>query len=421
MHSANNRSTRKILFILLDLLVLFIIMGICFKTLARLNRYDSYLLDSRITAEIYKTDGRVLRYQINRFPNADNGDIVYFYIALPQEKPFACNSLCTSTYNCDIEAVYDGKVIWKYQNTKSGKLQGYGNIFIDIPLPDEAFGKNLIIKCTPIKNAYINKLENVRLMPQAYSLRYPLINHEIDFLFCISIVVISLIAILLIMTLGKYSDIEREGIYLFLFFALIGIWKLGSNNTLYMITNNPEWCATVEYLAMFLIPVPYTLFLSIEYKKRCQKLFRLLGSFFAIVWLTATILNFTTDYRYYFFTDIERFLLLGGILLTSGLMIFNRQERTDSERVILIGTICSVSFMSAELIRFTLRSHINFRPLLSTSFGVYGIMIFVFSLSYGYYLKLYSELMHRKNVSLSNFCSISKGYLEIFCWSRFPY
>ena len=98
MNSVEKISTRKILFILMNLLFLFIFIGLCFKSLARLNRYDNHLLDSRITSEILKENGSVIR-------------------------------------------------------------------------------------CTPIKNAFINKIEKVRLMPQEYSLRYPLINHEVDFLF----------------------------------------------------------------------------------------------------------------------------------------------------------------------------------------------------------------------------------------------
>ena len=79
MHSIGHKSTKRILFILFDLLVLFIIIGLCFKELARLNQYDSHLLDSRITAEIHKADGSILREKNNHILKIENGDIGFFF------------------------------------------------------------------------------------------------------------------------------------------------------------------------------------------------------------------------------------------------------------------------------------------------------------------------------------------------------
>ena len=55
--------------------------------------------------------------------------------------------------------------------------------------------------------------------------------------------------------------------------------------------------------------------------------------------------------------------------------------------------------MTIEVIRYELRdTSYLFRQLFSTSLSVFGIMIFVFSLFYGYYTKLSTEIMRKKSL-----------------------
>ena len=135
-------------------------------------------------------------------------------------------------------------------------------------------------------------------MPSEYTLRYVLINHEMDFVFCVSIMSVSVLALVLIFTLRSTSSLTRQGIYLFLFFILTGLWDLGTTGILYIMINNNYLCSNLEYYAMFLMPVPFCAFLSHEYENKARIIFRSMAVFFGIFGIAVIIINITTVYHY---------------------------------------------------------------------------------------------------------------------------
>lgn len=111
--------------------------------------------------------------------------------------------------------------------------------------------------------------------------------------------------------------------------------------------------------------------------------------------------NFTTSYHFFRFTHYQRILMVGGLVVTVLVLLLNRDRRSFSERIIQIGSICSIIVMSLEVIRYELTdTSYLFRRLFSTSFSVFGIMIFVFSLLFGYYSKLSEEILRKRNLEM---------------------
>ena len=291
------------------------------------------------------------------------------------------------------------KTIFEYGKDIRENGGNLGNTFINATISDDVFGDEIIVKCTVPEGANLTKLENVRLMPSEYSMRYVLINHEIDFVFCICIAGVSIIGILLMITLGKFSGIAREGIYLFMFFLLTSLWVLGSNDMLYIFINNPMICSNLEYFSMFLMPVPFCLFLSLELKNKFRKIYLILSAFYAVIFFAVMALNIFGSFHFFRFTHTERILFVVGLTVTVFALLISKDNDTISKRIIKIGTICSICVMTIEVIRYELRdTSYLFRQLFSTSLSVFGIMIFVFSLFYGYYTKLSTEIMRKKSL-----------------------
>ena len=302
-------------------------------------------------------------------------------------------------YNCQTEIIAGDKTIYRQSSKFLKEGLNRGNSFIDAKIPEDAFGTTITVRCIVPDGANLTKLENVRLMPTEYSLRYPLINHEMDFIFCTTIVFVSFIAILLMVSLRKFNTLEREGLYLFSFFFLTGIWELGSNDILYIFINNHLICSNIEYFAMFLMPVPFCAFLSLEFQKLYRIIFKVLAAVFGVVFLTVITLNLTTNLHFYKFTHYERYLIVGGLIITVISLLTYKEKKSYSEKIIKIGTICSISVMMIEVIRYELKdTSYLFRTLFSTSLAVFGVMIFVFSLLYGYYIKFSTEMMRKRSL-----------------------
>ncbi len=399
MKDPRNISTKRIWFILIDIVVIFILCGFGLKSLCNLGEYNKYLLDSNIKSVVQKSDGSIYKYDSNFIQPATGGDIVYFHIQLPDENPYPNTTVCAIVYNCETELISQNKTIFEYGKDIRENGGNLGNTFINATISDDVFGDEIIVKCTVPEGANLTKLENVRLMPSEYSMRYVLINHEIDFVFCICIAGVSIIGILLMITLGKFSGIAREGIYLFMFFLLTSLWVLGSNDMLYIFINNPMICSNLEYFSMFLMPVPFCLFLSLELKNKFRKIYLILSAFYAVIFFAVMALNIFGSFHFFRFTHTERILFVVGLTVTVFALLISKDNDTISKRIIKIGTICSICVMTIEVIRYELRdTSYLFRQLFSTSLSVFGIMIFVFSLFYGYYTKLSTEIMRKKSL-----------------------
>ena len=65
MKDPRNISTKRIWFILIDIVVIFILCGFGLKSLCNLGEYNKYLLDSNIKSVVQKSDGSIYKYDSN--------------------------------------------------------------------------------------------------------------------------------------------------------------------------------------------------------------------------------------------------------------------------------------------------------------------------------------------------------------------
>lgn len=390
---------KKLWFMLFDVIIIYIVIGLGFRWVCGLNEYKVNSLDDYVTSAVYKADGSMKTFPHNGFDKAASGDIVLLNIKLPEECPYEDATLCTTIYNCSVEVTCDGELLYEYGKDIMEEKGELGNTLVTANISSYMWGKNIIMKLVLSDGAQLNKVDNIVLMPSEYSLRYVLINHEVDFVFCISIVGASIFALLIILTIGKITSIEREGIYLFLFFIAVGVWQLGSKGMLYLFINNPSLSGNLEYMAMFFMPIPFSAYLSVEFHRRFRKIFVPLTLMYATVFVTATILNYATDLHYYKIVHFERYLLAVGLMAIFIIIMVSHNKRSKGEKIVQKGIFWSMSVMMLEIIRYELCDIFHtFKNVFSTSIASFGIMIFVFSLLYGYYNKFSDEILKRKHL-----------------------
>ena len=399
MNISDKSFGKKVWLILLDVMLVYAVLSVGLSLFCGLREYKQHCIDDDVTAVVYKSDGSVLEYAENKFDEAITGDVVCLNIKLPEKAPYKSTTLCTIIYNCAVEAECDGKVFYEYGKDIIQNDGELGNIFVSADIPDYAWGKTVTIKCTIPIGGSLNSVNNVILMPSRYALRYVLINHEFDFIFCITLVGFSIFALLIFITTGKMKNIDREGIYLFIFLASVGIWQLGYYSTMYIFINNPVICANIEYTAMFFFGIPLGVFLSAGYNRRFKKVFLIMASVYAVVFIVSTILNYTTTYHYYRLVHFERYLIAAGMVAIFVIVILNRKTNNMSEKILGTGVFGSMFIMLLEVMRYEIRDNFHeLNDITSVSLASFGIMIFAFSLLYEYYNKLYTEMLMRKHL-----------------------
>lgn len=399
MNVSDKSSNKKVWLILLDVVLVYAVLSVGLSFFCGLKGYQQYCLDDNVTAVVYKSDGSVLEYSENNFDETESGDTVCLDIKMPDSAPYGNTTLCTIIYNCAVEVSCEGDVLYEYGKDLLKQNGELGNIFVSADIPDYAWGNTVTIKCYIPDGGSLNSVNNIILMPSRYALRYVLIGHEFDFIFCITLVGFSIFALLIFITTGKMKNIDREGIYLFIFLASVGLWQLGYYSTMYIFVNNPVICANIEYGAMFFFGVPLGAFLSMGYNKRFRKVFAFMSSIYAVVFIAATVLNYTTPYHYYRLVHFERYLIAAGMVAIFVIVMLNRKTNNMSERILGTGVFGSMFIMFLEVVRYEIRDNFHeLNHITSMSLASFGIMIFAFSLLYEYYNKLYTEILMRKNL-----------------------
>lgn len=399
MKNIKKSESKKIWFVLLNVIIIYAVLSWVLGWFCNLNQYKQQCLDEAVTTTVYKADGSVQNFSENKFAEATQGDIVCLDIRLPEKPPYKNTTLCTIIYNASVEVSCDGEVFYEYGKDILEQDGELGNIFVSADVPDNAWGQTITVQCMIPQGSSLNRVENILLMPSRYALRYMLIGHEFDFIFCITIVGFSVFALLIILTTGKLTHIDREGVYLFIFLISVGIWQFGYYSTLYLFIMNPVICANLEYAAMYFMSIPLGLFLAVGFNKRFKKVFLVMTAVYAAAFIISTVLNYTTGYHYYKLVHFERFLVGAGIAAIFIIVLLNRKSSNFSEKILGRGTSFSMFLIMIEVVRYEIRDNFhNVRDTTSISLASLGMMIFAFSLLYNYYNKISSEIIKRKNL-----------------------
>ena len=300
-----------------------------------MDKYLNTKLDSDIEVTVIKKDGNKKSYNTNYFEKLDIGDKLILNIRMPEKKPFINSSLCMKLYNCTVDIKYNDRLLYSYGHDQVKNNKQIGNVFVNIGLPDDAWGNDITVECYNYENDSLDKVRNVLLFPTEMSLRYPIAGNELEFIFCMASVGLATFVLVMVLLFGTFNKIERQGFYLGVFVATMGIWMLG----------------------------------------------------------------FTTTIHYTKLVHVMRGLLAAGLIIVILVRIFVKQEINLNLDIIWMGIIISGAILLLDVLRFEISGvSPEFAKMFPYSFSVLGMFTFVFSLSGGYFAAITSEMHHKKHL-----------------------
>ena len=327
-----------------------------------MDKYPNTKLDSDIEVTVIKKDGNKKSYNTNYFEKLDIGDKLILNIRMPEKKPFINSSLCMKLYNCTVDIKYNDRLLYSYGHDQVKNNKQIGNVFVNIGLPDDAWGNDITVECYNYENDSLDKVRNVLLFPTEMSLRYPIAGNELEFIFCMASVGLAIFVLVMVLLFGTFNKIERQGFYLGVFVATMGIWMLGSEG-------------------------------------KSRYIDKILLNIYSIFFIVATFLNFTTTIHYTKLVHVMRGLLAAGLIIVILVRIFVKQEINLNLDIIWMGIIISGAILLLDVLRFEISGvSPEFAKMFPYSFSVLGMFTFVFSLSGGYFAAITSEMHHKKHL-----------------------
>ena len=379
---------RKIIaFIMIPIVILFVLMPLFLQR----NLYENWhCLDDLISVEITRSDGSRESYDSNQFPVTNRGDRVIASIPLPEEYKMEHAALCLNISHTTLEVYYGQERIFSYGLEHAAEGRFIGNTYQRIPLRDEMWGGEITLKLVGTEDGGCSILRNVQVMPQMESSRYFYAQYQsavILFIFIISIAVVAL----LIFVLSVGYPLRRQGICLCLFSIAIPVWYLASRGFMFALTRNIDLAAHIEYFAVYLLPIPFCLFmLMLQNTSRFHKVFAVIACiFYSLLFVVVVILNYTTTIH---FTTV---LLPAQISMPIGMSVFiyllmRRNYHTDLPmRIIRYGVCVSVLILILEILRINFNKYALISALtLDLSLIPISMVIFIVAMAMSYTIQL---------------------------------
>lgn len=335
MQVSGKRIQKIMLFSLITLIIAYMIPVFFYNSISGLACYSTNMLDSAMTVQIQHPDGSTDSYDSNIFPVVNRGDILTAEIKLPDTVPYQNPAICFHVYNSMITLSCDNKIFYDYGSSlvRCGHL--IGGIYTSATLPADSLGKKIILRCEVQEDHAFSTLYNFTIMPASEAARACLLGHMSDFIFLISISFFSIFASILIfifrISTGKMT-LFRQGLLLTFLCNSISGYLLAYYALFNVLCPNLRVNANLEYIMLFLLPVPFTAYyLETAVHTVTKIIMRIMNTIFSIFFLIATLLNyFTTKYHYSNYVGIITAMMLICCTVTAFLYLRYGHDVADS-------------------------------------------------------------------------------------------
>lgn len=351
---------------------------------------DWQCLDDLISVRITRADGSEEAYDSNQFPVTNRGDVVMVTIPLPEERMVENSALCLNIFHTTLEVFYGNELLFSYGLEHAAEGRFIGNTFQRIPLRNEMWGGEITLRLVGTENSGCSVIQDVQIISQLDSHRYYFAQYQSTVILFAFIIAVAFV-VLLILLLSVGYPLRRQGVYLCLFAIMVPAWYLTSRGFTFTFTNNINLASHMEYVIMYLLPIPFCLFMYfLQQTSHFHKVFSLTAAlFFGALFILATVLNYTTTIHY---SDL---LLPANISMLAGMVVFVCQlmRRTYQNdrfmRIIRYGVCITVVSLILEILRINVRKFsVLGLFMLDLSLTPISMIIFIGALAASYTMQL---------------------------------
>jgi diguanylate cyclase (GGDEF)-like protein len=383
----SNNVLKKIRFVIsisLSALVALIFLFIIFEVKSKIS--GRTYLDDRWNIVYNDTVSNATKLSEFRFPIAQTNDKFILTTTLPELSGDI--TLSVPVDHSTITVKIDGQEIYEYGKDLFAKCILVGSGYHWVKIPQEASKHQLSIELMATENNSFSKISPFYYESSDISYRNFYLDQFPTLFVCIFLVGFGILLLLITTFMLHFNHDALQVAYIALFSILIALW-FGSNYRIFQLVSlNYSQNTLIEYLALYMAPVPITLFFRTIYKEqktehRILNGYVVVSSLFAASSLVLHILdiNHLTQSLYFFQAYIVTEIVF---ILFSAIRAFKR--KTCENRLILIGLVLLAFFVSLDLIRFwSEKFSFHFFTTQVRSFMPIGIISFVICLLFSYF------------------------------------
>ncbi|MBD5464979.1 MAG: diguanylate cyclase [Lachnospiraceae bacterium] len=324
------------------------------------------------------------------FPVTNIGDHVELTTILPAPS-IHHPTLQLRIYHSIVTAYIDQVKLYQYGTDLYEKKLMVGSGYHWIALPEDYAGRELKICFDVTEDNAFSSIESMFLMEEKHVARNFILKNITEIIIGTFLFSFGILLSCVVLFLGKTGREYRILFWIAIFAVSVALWMLGSTCILQLFSSNLNSLAYIEYLSLYLAPIPMLLFaLDAFDNKRSKKTIAVFTGIMAAFNICTILLNELNLYHFPKVLTIFHGLGFCTIALTTiSVLVVWKQQNKKSEHLILQGFGIMVIFLFTDTLRFNVDKYIHPKNLdLSSSILPIGVLIFVISMIASYIYRL---------------------------------
>lgn len=350
------------------------------------------VLNDKVYENVSLTDFRVEKLK--------KGDCITMERAIPKRFDLVEGTLRFYVRHCAVKMFVDDEEIFEYGSDRLANRKTVGSGYQFVKFPNEYQGKHLRIELSMAEDNVFSKFDSVRIYEWENAYRVLITENRLP-LFCGSFLVIfGLIVCVITIFALVYA---RKYIRLFcisLFSICMGLWTLCYYNVMQIFAVPLYLISLINYLTLYLAPIPLTVYLYEEVINLKYKLLKTLYYIFLAVELagvsvmiglhTFDIVHMAATLKY------MQVILVGGLLFFFLVLLMNLRYSKIANRLSVVGMLVITCCVVYDMFGYNLGRYFgsNLFRLKGVSSG--GIMIFICMLFITFYVEMTQKMMQEK-------------------------
>ncbi len=391
---------KNIIRVIIVIFVTYIFLSVFMPKLLGTDKYVSDSLDDGISITINYTDGTSKQFEDNYFPVVNAGDEVIATIKIPQERWVENAAMCFYIDHCAFQVFSGDRLIYSYGQKQAQEGSQIGSVYPKVLIPDEAWGHELTLVCDVTENHGFSKLNNFTVLPAFEGYKYAFIGHPAEFIVFMGVGLLSFVVLLFILSRGDFSCESRQAIWISLFGVLVSIWILAYYGMFNLFFEEITLCSVLEYIALYLVPIPICMFFyEVEKKKPIKYLLGGYAAFLFVFFLICTILNYTTANHHYS-QNISMLHILIGIGSTGIIIVCftDRREDNVAKGIMKYGFTLLMFMAIIDAVRYNVDKYIGIKSnIMTVTVTPIGVLLFIAGLVASFLIMQANNLMNKKD------------------------
>lgn len=332
-----------------------------------------------------------------RFTAVKKGDRITMHRTLPEDWDIVEGALRIHIRQSAVELYIDDQLIHEYGGDRIRENKTVGSGFQFIEFPDEYKGKTLKIELYVSENNAFTRFDSIRIYKwkNAYRAlltenRLPMFLGSFLVIFGLSLLIITMFAVLL----------SRKFIRIFCIAAFaicVGLWTLCYYNVILVYSIPLYSVSLVEYMALFLSPLPLIIYMHENVKNLNSKIWDIIYWVLFSVQLLfdIVILTLHTMDIVHCASVLKYLQILIGIHLIyfTSVLIKNLKFSKKVNQFYLIGMLVILGCIGYDLINYYCNRYFGYSFLTLRGVSAIGVMIFIFILIFAFYINLTEKMM----------------------------